>query len=81
MTNKCGRTSQRTNNLRDELIWGMNSARELATVYYYKHRSISAVASLLRQVTKLGVSLSQQNDKAVRDIFNEKKKELQSLIP
>ena len=23
MTNKCGRTRQRTNNLRDELIWGM----------------------------------------------------------
>ena len=31
MTNKCGRTRQRTNNLRDELIWGMKSASELAT--------------------------------------------------
>ena len=35
MTNKCGRTRQRTNNLRDEMIWGMNSASELATVYYH----------------------------------------------
>ena len=40
MTNKCGQTRQRTNNLRDKLIWGMNSASELATVYYYKHSSI-----------------------------------------
>ena len=40
MTNKCGRTRQRTNNLRDELIWGMNSVTELATVYYYTRRSI-----------------------------------------
>ena len=27
VTNKSGRTRQRTNNLRDELIWGMNSVR------------------------------------------------------
>ena len=40
MTNKCGRTRQRTNNLRDELSWGMNYASELATVYYYTRRSI-----------------------------------------
>ena len=40
LTNKCGRTRQRTNNLRDELIWGMNSASELVTVYYYTCRSI-----------------------------------------
>ena len=73
MTNKCGRTRQRTNNLRDELIWGINAASELATVYYYTRRSIGAVASLLRQVTKLGVSLRQQNDIAVIDIFNEKR--------
>ena len=31
---------QRTNNLQDELIWGMSSASILATVYYYTHRSI-----------------------------------------
>ena len=39
MTNKCGSTRQRSNNLRDELIWGMNSASELA-MYYYTHRNI-----------------------------------------
>ena len=31
-------TMQRTNNFRDELIWGMNSASELATLYYYIRR-------------------------------------------
>ena len=81
MTNKCGRTWQRTDNLRDELIWGMNSASELATVYYYTHRSIRAVASLLRQVTKLGVSLSQQNDIAVKDISNKKRKSCNHRSP
>ena len=40
MPNKFGRTRQRTNNLRDELIWGMNSASELATAYYYTRKSI-----------------------------------------
>ena len=40
MTNKCGQTKQRTNNLRDILIWGMNSACELATMYCYTRRSI-----------------------------------------
>ena len=40
MTNKCGRTRQRTSNLKDELIWGMNSASELDTVYYYTRRNI-----------------------------------------
>ena len=40
MTNKCGRTRQRTNNLRDELILGMDSASQLATVYYYTRRNI-----------------------------------------
>ena len=40
MTNEFARTRQMTNNLRDELIWGMNSASELATVYYYTRRSI-----------------------------------------
>ena len=42
MTNKCRQTRQRTNKFRDELIWGMNSASELATVYYYTCRSISS---------------------------------------
>ena len=40
MTNKCRRTRQKTNNLSDELIWGMNSAGELATMYYLTRRSI-----------------------------------------
>ena len=35
MMNKCTQTRQRTNNLRDELSWGMNSTSELATMYYY----------------------------------------------
>ena len=35
-----GNKANRTNNLRDELIWEMNSASELATVYYYTRRSI-----------------------------------------
>ena len=76
MTNKCGRTRQWTNNLRVELIWGMNFASELATVYYYTpciYYTISgAVAILLRQVTKLGVSLRKYNDMAVIDNLNEK---------
>ena len=70
MTNKCWRTRQRTNNLRDELIWGMNSANRITT-----HVGVSgAVASLLRQVTKLGVATRKQNDITVIDIFNEKRK-------
>ena len=40
MTDKCGRTRQRTNNVKDELIWEMNTASELTTVYYYTRRSI-----------------------------------------
>ena len=40
MTNKCGRTRQRTNNLRGRTDLGMNSASEMATVYYYTRRSI-----------------------------------------
>ena len=44
MTNKCGRTRQRTKNHRDELIQGMNSASEMATVYYYTSRSIRGIS-------------------------------------
>ena len=40
MTNKRGLTRQRTYDISDELIWGMNSASELATVYYCTRRSI-----------------------------------------
>ena len=48
MTKKSGRTRQRTNNRRDELI-----------------------RNELRQMTKVGVSLRQENDIAVIDIFHE----------
>ena len=70
----CRQTRQMTNNLRDELIWGMNSASELATVYYHTLGVSREVASLLRQMTKLGVLLRQKNDIAVIDIFNNKKR-------
>ena len=58
MTNKCGRTKQRTNNLRDELSWG-DELRHPPVNWppcITIHVGVSgAVASLLRQVTKLGV--------------------------
>ena len=65
MTNKCWRTRQRANNLRDELIWGMNSVSELATVYYYTRRSIRGGS----QSTPPG------------DIFNEKRKSCNHRCP
>ena len=40
-----------------------------------------AVASLLRQVTKVGVSWRQLNDIAVIDIFNEKRKSCNHRCP
>ena len=81
MTNKCGRTRQRTNNLRDKPIWGMNSTSELPPCIT-THVGVSrAVASLLRQVTKLSVSLHQQNDIAIIDIFNEKRKSCNHRYP
>ena len=52
----------------------MNSASELPPCIAIHVGVSGAVASLLRQVTKLGVSLRQQNDIAVIDIFNEKRK-------
>ena len=94
MTNKCGRTRQRTNNLRDELIFfffffwgggagggeGVNFASELATVYYYTLRSIRG-DSQSTKVTKLGVSSCQQNDIVIIDIFNEKRKSCNHRCP
>ena len=41
MTYKSGQTRQRTNSLGDKLIWLMNFASELATLYYDTCRSIS----------------------------------------
>ena len=40
MTNKCGRTRESTNNLWDELIWGITLASKLATMYCNTRRSI-----------------------------------------
>ena len=40
MMNKSVRARQRTNSLRDKLIWGMNSASEWPTVYSYTRRGI-----------------------------------------
>ena len=82
MTNKCRQTRQRTNNLRDELIWGMNSASELAIVYYYTHRSIrGGRQSTLPGDKAQGVSLRQQNDIEAIDIFNEKRKSCNHRCP
>ena len=73
MTNKCERTRQRTNNLRNELIWG-DELRSWTDYYITTHVGVSgAIASPLRQVKKLGVPLRQSNDKAAIDIFNEKR--------
>ena len=48
-------------------------------VYYIGVSGV--VASLLHQVTKLGVSLRQQNNIAVIDIFNEKRKSCNHPCP
>ena len=74
MKNKCGRTRQRTNNLRDELNWPPCITTHVGV-------SSGAVASLLLQVTKLGVSLRQQNDIAVKYIFNEKRQSCNHRCP
>ena len=75
MTNKCWQARQRTNNLRNELIWGINSASELAILYYYTRRSIRGGSQSTPPGDKdLGVSLRQENDIAPIDIFYEKRK-------
>ena len=76
MMNMCWRTRQKTTNLRDELIWGMNSASELATMYYYTHRSRGGGESQSTPPDDQAWCIN-----AVIDIFNEKKKELQSSMP
>ena len=80
MTNKCGLTRQRTNNLRDELIWGMNSASELATVYYYTRRSIRGGSQSTPPGDKAWCIIAPIKRFSVIDIFNEKE-ELQSSMP
>ena len=81
MTNKCGRTRQRTNNLRD---WGFGGLTPPVNwpPCITTHVGVSrAVASLPRQVTRLCVSLRQYSDKAVIDIFNEKRKSCNHRYP
>ena len=56
MTNKCRRTRKRTNNLRDELISGMNSASEPTQVnlpsYIAIHVGVSGVTGRLAQLVE-----------------------------
>ena len=59
MTNKCGRTRQRTNNLRDELIWGRTPPVNWPPCITVHVGVSGSLASLLRQLAKLGVSLRQ----------------------
>ena len=77
MTNKCGRTRQRTNNLRDKLIWEMISASELATLYYYTGRSIKGGSQSILPGAKAWCIIVPI---AVIDIFNEKRKSCNQLI-
>ena len=81
MTNKCGRTRQRTNNLRDKLIWGMNSASELATMYYYTHRIIRGASQSTPPGDKAWCIIAPiERYRGYRGYrhFERKKKELQS---
>ena len=82
MTNKCGRTRQRTNNLRDELILGINSTSELATVYYYTRRSIRGGSQSTPPGDKaLCIIAPKERHIAVIDIFNEKRKSCNHRCP
>ena len=81
MTNKCGRTRQRTNNLRDDLIWGMTPPVNWPPCITIHVGVSGAVASPLCEVTTLGVSLRQKNDIAVIDTFNEKRKSCNHRCP
>ena len=81
MTNKCGRTMQRTNDLRTNWFWEWTPSVNWPLSITIHVGVSGAVASLLRQVTKLGVSLHQQNDIVVIDIFNEKRKSCNHRCP
>ena len=72
----------RTNNLRDELIRGMNSLLVNRPPCITIHVGVSGtVASLLRQVAKLGVVVCQQNNIAIIDIFNKEIKSCNHQCP
>ena len=80
MTNKCGRTRQMTNNLRDELIWRMNSASELATVSYNTCRSISGGSQSTPPGDKAWCIIA-PIELAVIDIFNKRRKSCNHRCP
>ena len=83
MTNKCRRTRQTTNNLRDELIWGMNSASELAAVYYYTRGSIRSGSQCTPPCDKAWCIIApvERYTCSVIDIFNEKGKSCSHRYP
>ena len=69
-------TRQRSNNL----IWGMNSASELATVYYYTHRSIRGGSQSTLPGNKGWCIIAPIERYSSYRHFQWKKKELQSLM-
>ena len=82
MTHKCKRTRQRTNNLRDELICEMNSASELATVYYSTRRSIRGGSQSTPPGDKTWCIIAPiEQYSGYINIFSEKRKKLQSSMP
>ena len=81
MTNKCRRTRQRTNNLRDELILGMDSASELATVYYYTRGSIRSGSQSTPPGDKAWCIIAPIERNSGYRHFQRKRKELQSSVP
>ena len=80
MMNKRGRTRQRTNNLRDKLIWGMNSASELAVVHYYTCRSIRGGSQSTPPGNKAWCIIVPIERYSGYRHFQRKKKELQSSM-
>ena len=83
MTSKYGRTRQKTNNLMDELIGGMNSASELATVYNYwpTRRSIGGGSQSTPPGDKAWCIIAPIEPYSGYRHFQWKKKELQSSMP
>ena len=81
MTNKFGWIRQRTNNLREELILGMNSANELATVHYYTCRNIRAGSQSISPGDKAWCTIAPIERYSSYRHFQWKKKELQSSMP
>ena len=82
MTNKSRQTQQRTNNLGDELIWGMNSASELATEYYYTCKSNRGGSQSTPPGDKAWCIIAPiERYSSCYGHFQRKTKELQSSIP